>query len=70
MGIEKLPTAGNRGLDPSTNSVSIDVGKTAAEGERQGNSGNRDFNDGMSRRSGNSQPGNSVHYPKVGGYDD
>ena len=66
----KLPTAGRPSLDPSTNSVPIDVGKTAAEGFAQGEQGYKEFNQGLNRSSGNQQPGNSPYFPKRGGYDD
>jgi hypothetical protein len=36
---------------PTTNSVPIDIGTTAAEGARQGQEGNAEFNRGLQERS-------------------
>jgi hypothetical protein len=68
--IEKLPTGGRPSLDPSTNSVPVDIGKTAAEGFAQGEQGFKEFNQGLNRSSGNQQPGNSPYLPKSAGDDD
>lgn len=65
MGVEKLPTSGRSSTDPSTNSVSgIDIGKSAADGQRSGQAANREFNEGLNRRSNDRQPGNDTYFPK------
>ena len=47
MGLEKLPTAGNPRLDPTTASVDPTYGDTARQGQAQGNEANRLFNEGL-----------------------
>ena len=51
-----------------TNSVPINVGTTAAEGQAQGDAANRSFNDQLDAQFRRSEPGNGQgFYPKSDG---
>jgi hypothetical protein len=62
--IEKLNTGSRRCNDPSTASVPVNNGRTAAEGERQGRAGNSAFNDQLGETARRDQPGNRPYYPQ------
>lgn len=60
----KLPTNQQPGLNPTTNSVTPDIGRTAAEGARQGKQANDLFHEQQARDSRRQQPGNSPYTPE------
>jgi hypothetical protein len=59
MAKEKMPTAGNPALNPSTNSVRPDFGKTAREGSVAGDRANAGNKAQLDRQFNDKRPGNS-----------
>jgi hypothetical protein len=63
VALEKLPTSHSSRLDPSTNSVPLDIMKTAIEAQLKGEAANQEFQAQLSAQFDRQVPGNSPYSP-------